>query len=88
MSAAEQQGAEWLGSHFWDRLERLEGRHQQVQSQHERVRRGLERVSPLEAAELRNAWRRYCEVIAESMRLSPRSKRCAAAPADGQSPFA
>jgi hypothetical protein len=65
MSAAEQQRAEWLGSHFWDRLERLEGRHQQVQSQHEAVRRGLERVSPREAAELRTAWRRYCEVIAE-----------------------
>ena len=46
-------------------LERLEGRHQQVQSQHEVVRRGLEQVSPREATELRNAWRRYCEVIAE-----------------------
>jgi hypothetical protein len=65
MSAVEQPRAEWLGAHFWDRLERLEGRHQQVQSQHEMVRRGLEGVSPLEVAELRNAWRRYCEVIAE-----------------------
>jgi len=65
MSASEEQRAEWLGSHFWDRLDRLEGRHQRVQSQHEAVRRNLERVTPKEADELRHAWRRYCEVIAE-----------------------
>jgi len=65
MSACEEQRAEWLGSHFWDRLDRLEGRHQLVQSQHETVRRNLERVTPREADELRYAWRRYCEVIAE-----------------------
>jgi hypothetical protein len=65
MSASEEQRAEWLGSHFWDRLDRLEGRHQRVQSQHEAVRRNLERVTPREADELRQAWRRYCEVIAE-----------------------
>jgi hypothetical protein len=65
MSASEEQRAEWLGSHFWDRLDRLEGRHQRVQSQHETVRRNLERVTPREADELRHAWRRYCEVIAE-----------------------
>jgi hypothetical protein len=65
MSASEEQRAEWLGSHFWDRLDRLEGHHQRVQSEHETVRRNLERVTPREAAELRHAWRRYCEVIAE-----------------------
>jgi len=65
MSASEQQQAEWLGIQFWDRLDRLEVRHQRLQSEHEAVRRGLESVSPREAAELRNAWRRYCEVIAE-----------------------
>jgi hypothetical protein len=65
MSASEEQRAEWLGSHFWDRLDRLEGRHQRVQSEHEVVRRNLERVTPREADELRLAWRRYCEVIAE-----------------------
>ena len=65
MSAAEEQRAEWLGSTFWDRLDRLEGRHQRVQSEHEAVRRNLERVTPREADELRSAWRRYCEVIAE-----------------------
>jgi hypothetical protein len=59
MSASEEQRAEWLGSHFWDRLDRLEGRHQRVQSEH------AERVTPREADELRQAWRRYCEVIAE-----------------------
>jgi DNA repair exonuclease SbcCD ATPase subunit len=65
MSALEEQRAEWLGAQFWERLDRLEGRHQRIQSQHEAVRRGLERVTPGEAAELRSAWRRYCEVIAE-----------------------
>ena len=65
MSASEEQRADWLGSHFWDRLDRLEGRHQRVQSEHETVRRNLERVTPREADELRHAWRRYCEVIAE-----------------------
>jgi hypothetical protein len=65
MSASEEQRAEWLGSTFWDRLDRLEGRHQRVQCEHEAVRRNLERVTPREADELRYAWRRYCEVIAE-----------------------
>lgn len=65
MSAPEEQRSEWLDAHFWDRLDRLEGRHRRVQSEHELVRRGLERVNPEERAELRRAWRRYCEVIAE-----------------------
>ena len=29
------------------------------------ARRGLDRVTPREAEELRTAWRRYCEVIDE-----------------------
>jgi hypothetical protein len=65
MSASEVQRAEWLDSEFWERLDRLEGRHQRIQSEHETARRGLERVTPREAEELRKAWRRYCEVIAE-----------------------
>jgi hypothetical protein len=65
MSASEEQRAEWLGASFWERLDRLEVRHQRVQNEHERVRRNLERVTPREADELRYAWRRYCEVIAE-----------------------
>jgi hypothetical protein len=65
MSASDEQRAEWLDSQFWERLDRLEIRHQQVQSQHEAMRRDLDRVMPCEADELRRAWRRYCEVIAE-----------------------
>ena len=65
MSASEEQRAEWLGNRFWERLDRLEVRHQKVQSEHEAARRGLERVTPREAEELRNAWQRYCAVIAE-----------------------
>ena len=34
-------------------------------SEHNRARRGLERLAPSESAELRVAWRRYCDVIAE-----------------------
>jgi len=69
-NAAEEQRADWLGSQFWDRLDRLESRHQRVQSEHELVRRSLERVTPREAEELRYAWRRYCEVIAELERTT------------------
>jgi hypothetical protein len=67
MSASEEQRAEWLDPEFWERLDRLEGRHQKIQTEHENARRGLDRVrvSPREAEELRNAWRRYCEVIEE-----------------------
>ena len=65
MSASEEQRAEWLGASFWERLDRLEVRHPRVQNEHELVRRNLERVTPREADELRYAWRRYCEVIAE-----------------------
>jgi hypothetical protein len=49
----------------WERLDRLEGRHQRVQSKNDNARPGLERLTPREAEELRRAWRRYCEVIAE-----------------------
>jgi hypothetical protein len=65
MSAAQEQRAEWLDPEFWERLDRLESRHQKIQTEHEHARRGLERVTPREAEELRNAWRRYCEVIDE-----------------------
>lgn len=65
MSASEQSRAEWLDTKFWERLDLLEARHQQVQSQHEAVRRGLERIRGDELSELRQAWERYCEVIAE-----------------------
>ena len=65
MSASELQRAEWLDQRFWDRLDRLESHHQRIQSEHNEARRGLERLSPKESEELREAWRRYCDVIAE-----------------------
>jgi hypothetical protein len=65
MSAAERQRAEWLETSFWERLDKLEGRHQRIQAEHDTARRGLERLTPSEMDELRRAWRRYCEVIAE-----------------------
>jgi len=65
MSASEHRQAEWLEPGFWERLDRLEGRHQRVQAEHDSVRRGLERLTSNETEEVRAAWRRYCEVIAE-----------------------
>ena len=65
MSASEQQRAEWLDAGFWERLDRLEVRHQRIQVEHNDMRRGLERLTASESEELRQAWRRYCEVIAE-----------------------
>jgi hypothetical protein len=70
MSASEQQRAEWLDRAFWERLERLEAHHQRIQSQHDDARRGLERLSSREAEELRQAWRRYCGVVAELERTT------------------
>ncbi len=49
----------------WQGLDRLEGPHQRVQSKDDSAQHGLERPTPREAEELRRAWRRYCEVIAE-----------------------
>ena len=65
MNAAVASCADWLDKQFWDRLERLESHHQRIQSEHEAVRRGLERLNATEVAELKAAWYRYCEVIAE-----------------------
>jgi hypothetical protein len=65
MSASEGQRAEWLDPAFWERLDRLEGRHQRAQSEHDSARRSLERQMPREAEDLLRAWVRYCEVIAE-----------------------
>ncbi len=62
----------WLGAQFWDRLDRLEAQHRRVQSEHAIVRWGLGGENPQEVAELRNAWRRYCEVIAELDEATPR----------------
>jgi len=65
MSASEASRAEWLDNRFWERLDLLESRHQKIQSEHEDARRGLERVRVEEIDELRAAWQRYCDVIAE-----------------------
>jgi hypothetical protein len=65
MSASEQHRAEWLDAGFWERLDRLEGRHRRAQAAHEIARRRLERLTPGAAEELLYAWRHYCEVIAE-----------------------
>ena len=65
MGASEQQRAEWLDFSFWERLDKLEGRHRRAQVEYDNARRGLERLTPGEIEELHRAWRRYCEVIAE-----------------------
>ena len=70
MSASEFQRAEWLDPRFWDRLDRLESRHQRIRGEHSEARRGLERLTSRESEELRQAWRRYCEVIAELERAA------------------
>jgi hypothetical protein len=64
MSASELVRTEWLEPRFWDRLDRLESQHQRLQSEHNQARRGLERLAP-RSEDLRDAWRRYCEVIAD-----------------------
>ena len=56
---------EWLDLTFFERLSRMEHRHKQAQSEHRSAPRGLERLSPRQAEELQEAWRRYCQVIAE-----------------------
>jgi hypothetical protein len=65
MSASELQRPDWLDQQFWDRLDRLESQHRRIQGQHDAARRGLEQFAPNESEELRAAWRRYCDVIAE-----------------------
>jgi hypothetical protein len=65
MRAFDQGPSAWLDAQLFDRLHYLEGRHQRIQSEHDAARRRLERSSPENAGELRDAWRCYCEVIAE-----------------------
>ena len=65
MSASESSRADWLDNAFWERLDILEARHQRLQTEHEVVRRGLERVRANDGDELREAWDRYCAVIAD-----------------------
>jgi hypothetical protein len=65
MSALGTASSAWLDAQFYEQIHRLEGRHQKIRSEHEAARRRLEGLSPADADELRSAWRRYCEVIAE-----------------------
>jgi hypothetical protein len=80
MSASEQQRDQWLDPAFWERLDRLEQRHKRAQSDHESALRGLNRLTPDEAEELRLAWMRYCEVIAELDRASAEFESLRACP--------
>jgi hypothetical protein len=70
MSASVQQRAEWLDAGFWERLDRLEGRHQRAQVEHDLARRGLERLTADQLEGLQLAWRRYCQAITELDRTS------------------
>lgn len=65
MSASGDPQANWLAPTVWDDLKRLEGRHRELQREHDLARRRLDQVTPVEADQLRDAWRDYCEVIAE-----------------------
>ncbi len=63
--SASQGTRDWPNQEFWDRLQRLEGRHERAQSEYDTARRGPETLTPSDIEEVRSAWRRYCEVIAE-----------------------
>jgi len=65
MSAASPGGSEWLEPSFWEWLDRLEGRHQHSQCEHERARGVLERLTHGEREPLQEAWQRYRQVIRE-----------------------
>lgn len=65
MSASGDIQANWLPPALWDDLKRLESRHRELQREHDLARRRLDQVTPEEADDLRDAWRDYCEVIAE-----------------------
>lgn len=75
MSASAGPRPEWLDPKFWDRLDRLESRHRQIQTAHESAWRRLDRADPKEACELREAWQRYCEIIAELERTTGELER-------------
>ena len=65
LKTAEERLPFWLGEQFWDRLNRLEAKHQRAQSLHDAVRRGLDCTQRANLDELTDAWQRYCDVIAE-----------------------
>jgi hypothetical protein len=65
MSTSQEQRADRLDAQFWDRLDRLESEHRRLQSEHDHARRRLDGADPSETQQIREAWHRYCEVIAE-----------------------
>ena len=70
MTASEAMRPIWLDQQFWKRLNRIERHHERIQSQHETWRRSLARSRVTLNADLRLAWQRYCEVIAELHRTT------------------
>jgi hypothetical protein len=60
----------WLDRLYWKRLNRIERHHQRIQSEHETWRRSFDRSRAILNADLRLAWERYCEVIAELARTT------------------
>ena len=70
MSASDQPRTAWLESGFWERLARLEERHRQMQSAHQRACRSLEHAQAGCQDEVRRAWRHYCEVLGELERAA------------------
>ena len=67
-------GPGWPDGPFWDDLNRLETHHQTLQSRHELARRELKNLTKdttkHNAAEFREVWKHYCEVIAELDRVA------------------
>jgi hypothetical protein len=70
MSAPNEMRPVLLDQQFWRRLDRIERHHQRIQSEHETWRRSLDRCRETQNADLRVAWQRYCEVIAELERTT------------------
>jgi hypothetical protein len=64
-SEEQQHPPQWLHGPFWERLNRAEAYHQRIQSEHECARRDLDSLQRAGSPELREAWGRYCAVIAE-----------------------
>jgi hypothetical protein len=65
MSASKEQRADWPASDFFERLDRLEGRHQHLQRSHDTARRHLDCAGLLASVQLRDCWRNYCQVVVE-----------------------
>jgi hypothetical protein len=66
MLAASMHSSAGRDDSFWDRLDTLELRHQNLRAQHDSLRRSLDELSTATMEdELREIWKQYCEVVAE-----------------------